>query len=373
MNPRALLGGGGVRHSGHRVRFEHASPPDTAVGGLPSPVLANLPTLEVLSTQSIWNASSSDMATPKLRSADSWPPVYPDPRLGPVPEPGQVLTMGTPHSHNTVLGNHEYPTVQVQAPGTVPLKGTPYLQPTNMVYQESPAGQSQAPWPVPATGTPHLQTTMAVYRESLAGRLHTPSPIPSTGVSYLKPNKQAHQVLLAGQLSVPQPFPFMGTPCLQYTAPVYQESPPGPLQAPGVVPTSGISHSRNPVQIYESRTLGFCQTAVPVQEPPMAPMQSHEYAASDVARATVRPLMSQAYIYEPVHQAPREASGEPRASSLVTTPGPEYGGQWGPQATPSQVYGALSKPSLTHRPAEYGGQWGPQRPPTRDMVDPNSQ
>jgi hypothetical protein len=167
-------------------------------------------------------------------------------------------------------------------------------------------------------------------------------------------------VPLAGQLPMPQPVPFMGTPCLQYTAPVFQESPPRPLQAPGVVPTSGIPHSQNPVQIYEPRTLGFCQTAVPVQEPPMVPPQSHEYAASDVARATVHPLMSQAYIYEPVRQVPREPSGAPRASSLVTTPGPEYGGQWGPQATPSQGYGAPSQPSLTHRPAEYGGQWGPQ-------------
>jgi hypothetical protein len=105
----------------------------------------------------------------------------------------------------------------------------------------------------------------------------------------------------------------------------------------------------------------------------MAPLQSHEYAASDVARATVSPLMSQAYIYEPVHQAPREPSGAPRASSLVTAPEPEYGGQWGPQATPSRGYEAPSEPSLNHRPAEYGGKWERKRPCIRDMVDLSSQ
>jgi hypothetical protein len=85
-------GWGNARHSGHRVRFEHASLPDTAIGGIASPVPANLPTFEVLSTHGLWNARSSDMVTPKPRSADSWPPVYPDPRPGPLPKPGQVPT-----------------------------------------------------------------------------------------------------------------------------------------------------------------------------------------------------------------------------------------------------------------------------------------
>ena len=247
-------GWGDVRHKGHRVRFEHASPHDTAVGSFASPVPANLPNVEVLSTHGLWNASSLDMATPKPQSADSRPPVYPDPRPGLLPEPGQAPTLGTPHFHNAVLGNHEYPTGQLQAPGIVPHKGTPYSQPamvvyqdspagqfhtpwpipskgttysqpTNTVYQEPPAGQPQTPWPVPVTGTPHLQTTMAAYRESPAGRLHAPRPIPSTGVSYLKPNYEARDVPSAGQLPVSRPVTSMETPCLQYTTPVSQGSP----------------------------------------------------------------------------------------------------------------------------------------------------
>jgi hypothetical protein len=96
------------------------------------------------------------MATPKPWSATSWPPVYPDPHPEPLPEPGQVPTLGTLHSHNTVIGNHECPTGQLQEPGTVPPKGTPYLQPTMTVYQKSPSGQSQAFWPVLSKGSPLL-------------------------------------------------------------------------------------------------------------------------------------------------------------------------------------------------------------------------
>jgi hypothetical protein len=165
---------GDVRHSGHRVRFEYASPPDTAVGGLASLVPANLPNVEVLSTHGLWNASSLDMATLKPQSADSRPPVYTDPRSGPLPEPGQVPTLGTPHSHNTVLGNHEYPTGQLQAPGIVPYKGTPYSQPTVVFYQESPAGQFHTPWPIPSKGTAYSQPTTTIYQEPPAGQSQMP-------------------------------------------------------------------------------------------------------------------------------------------------------------------------------------------------------
>jgi hypothetical protein len=56
---------GDVIYSGHSVRFEHVSSPDTSVGGLFSPVPTNLPTVEALSTHSLWNVRSLDMDTPK--------------------------------------------------------------------------------------------------------------------------------------------------------------------------------------------------------------------------------------------------------------------------------------------------------------------
>jgi hypothetical protein len=76
-----------VRYSRHKVRFEHGPPSDTSVGGSFSQVIAILPTIEALSTHSLRNAKSLDMATLKPWGATSSSPVYPDSRPGPLPEP----------------------------------------------------------------------------------------------------------------------------------------------------------------------------------------------------------------------------------------------------------------------------------------------